>query len=387
MVINPTADSFSAESFRSQMPIAERYVYLDHAAVSPLSRPALEAMQTFVSQATTEGDTCWPTWARGLETGRSYAAELIDCLPSEIAMIPNTTYGINIVAHGWRWRPGENVVVAANEFPSNLLPWRLLQERGVEVRCIEGKEDELIDRLIAAVDQKTRITTLSWVHYLSGYRADLARVGEEVHRRGSLFMVDAIQGLGAFPLSVRSLPIDFLAADGHKWMLGPEGAGLLYIRQEHLDSLQPIMAGWGSVAASHRFDPNQTELKSTAARFEGGSANMVGQLGLAASLRMLLDLGCQKTESRLSQAILDQTKYLVEKLQSIKAITTRHSQPSRQSGIVAFTLPDHDSSLVRERLLKRNIVVSVRHGHLRTAVHAYNTHRDIDFLIEALSTI
>ncbi len=367
------------------MKVVENCVYFDHAAVAPISTPAQRAMSEYLRQAENQGDVEWREWAKGVETGRKRAAQLIDCGHEEIAFIPNTTFGINVVASGIPWQSGDNLVVPGNEFPSNLLPWKLLARRGVEVRIVPAVEYLDIDRLLEVVDSRTRIVTASWVHYASGYRADLAELCDRVQARGAKLFVDAIQGLGAFPISVRDIPIDFLAADGHKWMLGPEGAGILYIRKKHLDWLEPIMMGWGSVQQSHEFSSEQSELKMQASRYEGGSANMVGLLGFSASIGVLLEAGCHRASSGLADAILEMTGRLEAGLRSVGANVFRHPRVDRQSGIVSFELPNKDSHLVRQMLLEQKIVVSVRHGRLRAAIHAYNSHDEVDRMLSTLS--
>jgi cysteine desulfurase / selenocysteine lyase len=366
------------------MPVTERWIYFDHAAVGPMPTPAAQAITTYAQQAEREGDTAWPQWAKGVEICRQRASRLLQCETSEIALISNTTFGINLIANGLRWRPGDNLVVPSNEFISNLLPWRLLENRGVEVRSIPGDDDSLVDRALNAMDSRTRLVSMSWVHYLTGYRIDLARVCEAVHANGSLFMVDAIQGLGAFPISLVDIPIDFLAADGHKWMLGPEGAGLMFIRQNQLHALEPIMMGWGSIEQAHRFDSTDMRLKNSASRYEGGSANMAGLLGFSESLNILLQSGCHDPNSGFAACILELSSQLEQGLLRLGANVARHPNQLRQSGIVSFTLPNYDSTLVREKLLEQKIVLSVRHGKLRAAIHAYNTPSEIDQLITAL---
>ena len=219
------------QSFRQQMPVAQRWAYFDHAAVAPLPERTRAAVTRWVDLAATEGDTVWPSWSNRVEQCRGLAARLIHAEPAEIALVHSTTEGITLVAEGYPWQPGDNVVTLDNEFPSNQYPWLNLASRGVETRrvpAVDGRVD--LDRLADACDARTRIVTVSWVGYASGYRVDLDQVAELAHRKGALLFVDAIQGLGVFPLDVQKTPIDFLAADGHKWLLGPEGAGLFYLR-------------------------------------------------------------------------------------------------------------------------------------------------------------
>ena len=283
MTALPSADPWA--EFRRLMPIAERWAYFDHAAVAPLPAPARDALVRWATQSAEQGDTVWPEWNQRVEQTRKLAARLIGAGADEIALVRSTTEGISLVAEGFRWQPGDNVVTLDNEFPSNLYPWMNLAERGVETRRVptdSGRVD--LDRLSAACDARTRIVSISWVGYASGWRSDLDALAEMAHRRGALLLVDAIQGLGAFPLDVSRTPLDFLAADGHKWLLGPEGAGLFYLRREHLDRLRPLGVGWHSVVQAADYNRIALELKPTAARYEGGSQNMAGFIALAESL-------------------------------------------------------------------------------------------------------
>ena len=270
------------------MPVAERWAYFDHAAVAPLSVPAQAIATEWAQDFTANGDTGWPKWRDRLETTRKLCAQLIGAYPDEIALVHSTTEGVGLVAEGFSWQAGDNVVVPAGEFPTNLFPWMNLASRGVETRQVAAENERLdLDRLEDACDERTRIISVSWVGYATGWRNDLDAIAEIAHRRGALLFVDAIQGLGVFPLDVAKTPIDFLAADGHKWLLGPEGAGLLYVRREHLDRLRPLMIGWNSVKQSGNYTDTRLDLKETAGRYEGGTYNMLGHAALGASLEQL----------------------------------------------------------------------------------------------------
>ncbi len=292
------------------MPICQRFAYFDHAAVGPLPRASAAAIQSYAQEACELGDTPWLAWSRQTELLRAHFANMINAKISEIALIPNTSTGIGQIAEGWRWRPGDSIVVPANEFPSNLAPWRHLARRGVEVREVpvplnrDGVAEVVLETLLDAIDGSTRIVAVSWVGFVSGWRIDVVEFCQKIHQRGALMFLDAIQGLGAFPLDVAASGIDFCAADGHKWMLGPEGAGMLYVRGEHLERLDPLMIGWHSLDERAAFDPANTQLKNTAARYEGGSANMVGLLGLERSIEVLLRCGAHRSESGFADAIL-----------------------------------------------------------------------------------
>ncbi|HEY4760335.1 MAG TPA: aminotransferase class V-fold PLP-dependent enzyme, partial [Thermoguttaceae bacterium] len=292
--------NISWERFRRQMPIARRWAYFDHAAVAPLSGPAQEAIAQWNEDAACNGAAFYSAWSKKLEDLRRRVAGMIGADNEEIALVGNTTAGINLVAEGFPWQTGDNVVTRADEFPSNQYPWLHLADRGVEIRRIHtdwGKLD--LDTLAEACDDRTRIVTISWVTYFHGWRHDLERLTKLVHDRGALLFVDAIQGLGVFPLDVKKIPIDFLAADGHKWMLGPEGAGVFYIRREHLNLLRAVGIGWNSVKREHDFQHIELDLKDTAVRYEGGSQNMAGFMALGASLELLAQFPAEALAARV----------------------------------------------------------------------------------------
>jgi selenocysteine lyase/cysteine desulfurase len=365
------------------MPVAEPWAYFDHAAVAPLSKPAAEAVRGWCDEAVGDGDTRWPEWSRHAEATRDAAARLIGAERDEIALVPNTTAGISLVAEGLDWRPGDNVVTLADEFPSNAYPWLNLASRGVETRRVATDNGRLdLDDLAAVCDARTRIVSVSWVGYATGYRHDVGRITEIAHARGALLMLDAIQGLGAFPLDVRATPIDFLAADGHKWMLGPEGAGIAYIRRQHLERLRPLGVGWHSVVHSSDYTRIELDLKPSAARYEGGSQNMVGMLGFGASLELLLELGGEP----IAAAILDVTDRACDRLEQIGATIVSDRRPEHRSGIVAFELTGRDPLAVKKHCLTRQVVLSCRAGRLRISPHAYNNEADLDRLIDALQS-
>lgn len=389
MKSSPKSVSDVRERLRSQMPVAKKWAYFDHAAVAPLTAPAAMTLQNWAAQALAEGDTVWPDWSRRVEATRTSAAQMIGATADEIALVPNTTAGIGLVAEGLDWRPGDNVVTLADEFPSNAYPWLNLASRGVETRRIPTENGRLdLDKLSAACDARTRIVSVSWIGYATGYRHDVPQIAEIAHVRGALMMLDAIQGVGAFPFDVRQTPIDFLAADGHKWMLGPEGAGIAYIRREHLDRLRPIGVGWHSVVHSSDYTRIELELKPTAARYEGGSQNMAGMLALGASLDLLLELDLEL----VSAAILEITDQACERLREIGATIVSDRRPEhrggqQRSGIVAFELPGHDPLAAKKHCLSRQVVLSCRAGRLRISPHAYNNEEDLDRLTEALKSV
>lgn len=376
----PAQPDWSA--LRSQMPVVQRWAYLDHAAVSPLPAPTQSAIQQWADEAATEGDTAWQRWTRRAEELRALFATLLHADEEEIALVHNTTEGVTLVAEGFPWKPGDNVVLPADEFPTNQYPWLNLADRGVEVRrvpLVEGCVD--LGRVAEACDARTRILSVSWVSYWNGWRNDLDAWAELAHRRGALLFVDGIQALGVTPLDVRRTPIDFLAADGHKWLLGPEGAGVLFIRREHLDRLRPLGVGWNSVQHAHDYQRIELDLKPSAGRYEGGSRNLVGLVGLEASLRLLCTYGPEALFARLMEV----TEEACQHLQAIGARIRSDRSPAHRSGIVLFDMPGQDPQALRRQCLHRGVVLSCRAGGLRISPHAYNDSSDLQRLTEALS--
>jgi selenocysteine lyase/cysteine desulfurase len=371
------------------MPAAARCAYFDHAAMSPLPRPTAEAFEKWLKEAVEIGGPVWGQWVRGVERMRAAAARMIGADADEIALVENTTAGISLVAEGLDWKQGDNVVTLADEFPSNIYPWMNLASRGVETRRVKtdvsGRLD--LDRLAEAIDGRTRVVTVSWIGFATGYRHDVAKIVEIAHERGALMFLDAIQGLGAFPLDVGALGIDFMAADGHKWMLGPEGAGIAYIRRKNLDRLRPLGPGWHSVTPGQDYTHIELNLRKAAARYEGGSQNNAGLLALGASLELLGELGVEN----VAASILDITERACERLAKIGAqiVTDRrldHRNGEQRSGIVAFEMPGMDPMALKKHAMAQNVVFGCRAGRLRISPHAYNNEEDLDRLVSALNS-
>ncbi len=381
---NQPADGRWAE-FRSQMPIAQTWAYFDHAAVAPLSSPAQDAVLEWCQQACRQGDVAWPHWADRVEAIRGLVARLINARAEEIAFVHNTTAGISLVAEGLAWQPGDNLVTLDNEFPSNVYPWMNLRDRGVETRRVavaDGRVDP--DAILARCDDRTRLIAVSWVGFASGWRLNVAELAARAHERGVLVLLDAIQGLGVFPLDVAQTQVDFLAADGHKWMLGPEGAGVFYVRRAHLDRLRPLGVGWNSVVHAHDFHRIALDLRPTAERYEGGSQNMVGVLALGASLELLTRMGLSHDTSPLAQRVLEVTDLACQRLEEVGARVVTHREGDHRSGIVVFDVPGRDPAELRRACLAEQVVLSCRAGRLRISPHAYTNDEDVARLIRVI---
>jgi selenocysteine lyase/cysteine desulfurase len=367
------------QGLRAEMPVTRRWAFFDHAAVAPLTGRAQRAIAEWAADLADNGDVHDARWVRRIEEVRSLAGRLLGADPLDIAFIKNTSEGIGLVAEGFPWRPGDNVVTAAEEYPANIYPWLNLARRGVETRMVPSRDGRLwLDDIRAALDSRTRLVSLSFVEYASGFRNDLDAVGTMCRERGIYFLVDAIQGLGVLPLDVTQAPIDFLSADGHKWLLGPEGAGVFYIRRELVDLLHPVGVGWNSVVGARDFGKIDFTLKPHAGRWESGSLNVAGVTGLGASMEMLLAIGIPAAAER----VLELTDYLCNGAgqAGLKLFSSRW--PGDRSGIVSIEIPGGDVRGLVRHCRNEGVVVNQRAGRLRASAHCYNTTAEIDKLLE-----
>lgn len=366
-------------SFRSEFEVCESWAYLDHAALAPISRRARRAGEAYLEAIFRDGDAYYSDWFDEVEVIRARCARLIGAQSEEVAFVANTTVGINEIASGLSFDRGQNVVVGEHEFPSNLLPWWRLEERGVEVRTVREVEGRIPpEHVLSLVDENTRIVALSFVEYSTGYRQDLSRLGRALKDLPALFFVDAIQGLGAFPLDVEESQIDFLVADGHKWLLAPDGIAIFYGRRERLGDVRPSAVGWLNSQAGMDFDHPTRELRTDARRFEAGSRNMVGLCALGASVALLQDVGL----GRIGNRILELTDRLVLGLeaQGHEVLSPRFGE--ERSGIVMFLPKKGKPEELREHLLAARVVTAVRRGRVRVSPHFYNSDDEIDRVLE-----
>ncbi|MDQ3282908.1 MAG: aminotransferase class V-fold PLP-dependent enzyme [Acidobacteriota bacterium] len=365
---------------RHLFPVTRNIVYFNHAAVGPLSTRAAEAMERHARDQRDYGALHWREWYAEIDRLRESAARLINAEPAEIAILKNTSEGLSFVAGGLDWREGDNVVTTALEFPSNWTPWKRLGEIGVECRVATEPSIEHIEPLI---DQRTRIVTVSSVAFHNGYVADLDAIGALCASRNILFCVDAIQSVGVLPIDVRRSQIDFLAADGHKWMCGPEGAAIFYVNAAKLDRLRVLESGWTNVQRGGRFIGCGTEWLPDARRFEAGSLNTNGIYGLRAAIDLLLEIGM----SVVAERAVAVATHLADELKRI-GFEVASPHPIR-STIIAAALPIGEKSLLwwHRQLEERNIVCAPREGFLRFSPHFYNDASDVERVIAALETI
>ncbi len=363
--------------YQTNFPIREKLIYLNHAAVAPLVLPAARAMQELAEDALIYGSLHYDRWLAAYEGLRVAAARLIHADRSEIALVKNTSEGIATVAMGLDWKPGDRVVAFVDVFPANYYPWKRLENRGVEVTWLH------VDSPLETIEQAVRgarLLAISFVQFLSGYRAPVHAIGEICNRNSCIYLVDAIQGLGAFPLDVEACHIDALAADGHKWLLGPEGCGILYLRRELQDRVEPVEFGWTNVARYADYASRDMTLRSDAGRYECGTLNTIGCFGLKAAIEFLLEVDVERI-GPVVQGLGDRIAAGVQ-AKGYQVLGTR--TPETGAGIVSFRQPGVDAREVVRKLTAAGISAAPRAGWVRTSPHFYIRPEEIDRMVEEL---
>lgn len=367
--------------WRLEFPVTEHWAFLNHAAVAPLCRRARDVIREYADDMAENGNVHEARWWSRIEDARAMAARSIGAQPTEIALVKNTSEGLAFIAEGLDWRVGDNVVIAAGEYPANVYPWMHLASKGVAVKTVARRGARIaLEDLAAAIDSRTRLLSLSFVQFATGFRSDLAAVGAMCRDRGVDFCVDAIQGLGVHPIDVEAMKIDYLAADGHKWLVAPEGAGICYVRSARLERIRPVSIGWKSVVGMHDYSTIDFRLRPDASRFEGGSFNVVGLVALGASLSLLEEIGIAVVERRVREL----TDYLIDRLAELGADVFSPRGAGEWSGIVSFSVPGTDPSAIVPKLKERGVVISRRDGRFRASPHFYNNREDIDRLLTGL---
>ena len=380
-----TVQSAPVPGWRREFPVTETYIYMNHAGVAPLSRRVQDAMTGFIQDATVNGAVNSDQWAEAAEVCRAAAAQLINADTTEIAFMKNTTQGILIAANGIDWREGDNVVTTAVEFPANIYPWWSLKERyGVQTRMVPERDGYIhIEDIASAIDARTRALTISHVEFASGFRNDIQALGDLCREHNIWFIVDAIQSLGVIEVDVKSCNIDILAADGHKWLLAPEGAAIFYCADEKRERLINTNIGWSSVVNPRDFLDYDLTQKPDATRFEEGSYNSVGLYGLKAALDLLLDIGIPTIEGR----VLELTKHLIEGLEAKGYRVITPKKDLDRAGIVIFESERHTPSEIYEKLHAKNIITAERGSGVRVSPHFYNTTSEVERLLEVLPNL
>ena len=380
--MNSASDCKLSHDWCSEFPVTETYIYMNHAGVAPLSRRVRDAMIGFIEDATVNGAVNAEQWTETAEVCRAAAAQLINANTTEIAFMKNTTQGILIAANGIDWRKGDNVVTTAVEFPANIYPWWSLKERyGVQTRMVPERDGYIhIEDIASAIDTRTRALTISHVEFASGFRNDIQALGDLCREHDIWFIIDAIQSLGAIEVDVKSCNVDILAADGHKWLLAPEGAAIFYCADEKRERLINTNIGWSSVVNPRDFLDYDLTQKPDATRFEEGSYNSVGLYGLKAAIDLLLDIGIRTIEVR----VLELTKRLIGGLETKGYRVITPKTDSDRAGIVIFESEQHTPAEIYEMLHAENIITAERGSGVRVSPHFYNTTSEIERLLEVL---
>ena len=366
-------------AYRDEFPITQSTVYLNHAAVSPLPRRTAEAMRAQTADIERFGLKNYGRWMETAGALRVAAARLLGCGSGEIAITKNTSEGLSFVANGLDWRAGDVVAGIRDEFPANYFPWLRLEKRGVRLRWMDLRNGRIELADIDKACDGARLLAVSYVQYLSGFRLDLDAVGEICRRRNVLLVVDAVQGLGPFPVNVKRSGIHALSASGHKWLLGPEGCAIFFIDQGLVPRVEPVEFGWTNVVGSERYSQDPVLLPD-ARRYECGTLNTVGIHGLRASLELLHEVGVERMAGHIDGLARRTIEGAAAK--GYEPMTPRDS--ANGSGIVTIRKKGVDSAAAVMSLNDAGISTAHRFGWIRAAPHFYNNEADIDALLERL---
>lgn len=370
---------------RHEFPVANDKIFLAHGGDCPLPRRVAEAVAQYARNATT-GDQEKFVYPNILSQGRKVAGQILNCRPEEVAFVGPTSLALSFVASGLKFRRGDNVLIYFDDYPSNVYPWMALAEQGVEVRLMNTRGLGLIrpKDVIGQVDENTRLVALASCHFISGYRLDVDSIGGFLRSRDILFCLDAIQTVGAFPMN--SSNVDMLAADAHKWLLGPCGAGVMYVRDLVQARLNPPIYGWHNVRCPEFVAQEQLVLRSGAARYEAGTHNLLGLVGLVTAMEMLLEIGLDN----IARELLRKRAWIVPALQA-KGCKVLHADapPENSSGITSFHQPQKDPALLHQKLLDAGVITSLRmdrtgQKYIRLSPHFYNTDAELQRVMELI---
>jgi selenocysteine lyase/cysteine desulfurase len=370
---------------RHEFPVAKDKIFLAHGGDCPLPRRVAEAVAKYAADSST-GDQEKFVYPKILSDGRRIAAQLLGCKSEEIAFVGPTSLALSFIGSGLKFRRGENVLIYFDDYPSNVYPWMALADQGVEVRLMNTRGLGLIRLrdVTGQVDENTRLVALASCHFISGYRLDVAAIGAYLRERNILFCLDAIQTVGAFPVSIEQ--VDLLAADAHKWLLGPCGAGLMYVRDSVQERLNPPIYGWHNVRCPEFVAQEQIVLRSGAARYEAGTHNLLGLVGLVTAMELILELGVEN----ISRELLRKRSWLVPALKA-KGYEVLHADvlPENSSGITSFYRPGDDLAALHQKLLDANVITSLRtdrkgQKYIRLSPHFYNTDEELRRVLELI---
>ena len=371
------------DTLRALFPVTERAIYLNHAAVSAPPVPTINAVQSQLADVSQNGSVNFRNWIAVKENARQIVARMLGALPEQVAFTRNTSDGLSTVANGLGWRLGDNLVTFRSEFPSNIYPWlRVRDALGVEVRMCEERNGRIdLDEFIRLIDDKTRIVALSQIQFASGFRADLARIGRAARSHDALLVVDVVQALGVVPIDVQSELVDVAAAACHKWLLTPEGVGLLYLSERARERIQPTLVGWTSVPNPEDYSNFEQGWNKGTLAWETGTGPIALIHGLEASLKLLHDVGIPHIQAYLETL----TDHLCERLRHTQYEIVSSRRTGEKSQIVCIRHTGGLSSMdLYTHLKKRNIITAPRGDRLRISPHLYNTTEEMDELVNAL---
>jgi len=373
----------TAQISADEFPILHHGLYANHAAMAPWPRVTRDAVIAFAEENCQLGPQKYARWLLRETRLREVLAKLINAdSADDIALLKNTTEGISTVATGIDWRKGDNLVLPADEFPSNRLPWLALQGLGVEIREVDIRASKDPEKaLLARMDERTRLLSVSAVQWIDGLKLRLETLGAACHNQGVLFFVDAIQHLGALQMDVQACHIDFLAADGHKWLLAPEGIAVFYCHAGVRGELKLQQHGWRMMDDPYLFERDNWLPSDSATRFEAGSPNMLGQAALHASVGLLLDVGMQNVEACIAKNSMS----LADGLSEIGGIElVRSFEPNNFSGIVSFKTPGRDLREIHQALKKSHLACAVRADAIRLSPHFYQIGKPVTDILNAI---
>jgi selenocysteine lyase/cysteine desulfurase len=371
------------DDIRSLFEATKKYTYLNSAAVSPIPTAAVEAVRWQLEDVAANGALHYPEWVATKSRARDLIASMLNVASENIAFMRNTSDGIAAVASGLEWKPGDNIVSFAGEFPANFYAWRHVRDRfGVELRLvpeIDGRID--LDELIALIDSNTRVVAISAVQYASGFAADLERIAVAAHAVDALFVVDIIQALGARGFDLPALGVDVASGASHKWLCAPEGCGIFYVSNDARNRIDPSFVGWISVDTPWDFEDREQPFKPNALAWESGTGSSSLFYGLEQSAKLLSETGLDKIHSHL----LDLTDYLCEVLAGKNYEIVSSRAPGEKSSIVCIRHRNGSTSNeIAKQLEEANIIISPRGDRVRISPHFYNNREDIETLVANL---
>lgn len=371
------------DELRALFPVTKSLIYLNHAAVSPPPTSTIEAVEAQLRDVNHQGSLNYRNWIAVKESARKLAAGMLGARPDQVAFMRNTSDGLSSVANGLDWQPGDNLVTFRKEFPSNVYPWlRIRDTLGIEMRICEERDGRIdLEELIGMIDGKTRVVAISQVQYASGFRVNLERIGRAARRHDALLVVDVIQAMGVIPIDVETDLIDVAAAAGHKWLLTPEGVGLLYLSDRARERIEPTLVGWVSVPNPDDYSNFEQGWNRGALAWESGTGPSALFYGLEASLKLLTKTGVE----RIAVYLEELTNHLCKRLANSNYHIASSRVPEEKSQIVCISHKrDLGPMALYAHLKRREIVTAPRGDRLRISPHFYNTLEEIDALVDAL---